>query len=260
MKSLTVYEHRTAHAFRVVAGDHVHSEQTKEHFASYRVTVYQGSTVEDAALAACSGETRADIRAQIARFLAPEELPSRDTTPAYHNVPATRDIRLQQIVRDLDAVVQSSAPDGSLSGGVAVPAADNGGGTLSNVTHVSITGKRTPIPLAVIRAIFHRDSPGIWDAYQQGQLARWAGEARETNPWNDIISRTHVNCPLWFRGWDAGIGTFNQDGGDFYDESTGACIASYPSAVAHAYDVEGAKAARAQFTADNPGYKPAADL
>jgi len=64
---------------------------------------------------------------------------------------------------------------------------------------------RTEIPTAVIRAIFGTDEPGTWDARQQGQIASWAGEPRESNPWNTPISRTHLNCAEWYRGWEMGV-------------------------------------------------------
>lgn len=62
---------------------------------------------------------------------------------------------------------------------------------------------RDPAVTAIAARIFG-DRQHFWDAYQQGQLARETGEARDSNPWDKPISRTHANCGDWYRGWDAG--------------------------------------------------------
>lgn len=61
------------------------------------------------------------------------------------------------------------------------------------------------IPTAVIRAIFGTDVPGTWDAFQQGQLASYLGQPRESNPWNVPVTSSHINCSDWFRGWEQGV-------------------------------------------------------
>lgn len=67
MHSFTVYEFGSRE-FRVVLG--VHTAHANAGASSVRV--YQGSEPQSAVLAAFSGETRADIKSQIMRFLTPE--------------------------------------------------------------------------------------------------------------------------------------------------------------------------------------------
>jgi hypothetical protein len=60
---------------------------------------------------------------------------------------------------------------------------------------------------AGLERIAHRIFQGrqrIWDAYQQGQLARETGAHRDSNPWDDALSASHANRHDWYRGWDAG--------------------------------------------------------
>lgn len=46
-----------------------------------------------------------------------------------------------------------------------------------------------------------------------------------------------------------------QDGAQFYDSFNGALIAEYPDTVKNDRDIDGARAARAQFLAEHPQYK-----
>lgn len=66
MHAFTVYAHKRSDAFRVVTGEHV---ATPDPERGYTVRVYTGSDAATAAQAAFAGESRADIRAQITRFL-----------------------------------------------------------------------------------------------------------------------------------------------------------------------------------------------
>lgn len=78
METFTVYEQKSTEAFRIVAGKHVPHTGIETH----TTRVYQGSTLQDAAQAAFSGETRADIRAQIQRFFNVEAPASRASAVA----------------------------------------------------------------------------------------------------------------------------------------------------------------------------------
>lgn len=86
MQSFTVYEHKHSEAFRVVMGKH---DKPKDG-SDYRVRVYQGSNDLDAAQAARSNETRADIREQILRFIPVSE--HAKTKCAYKDCRATESL------------------------------------------------------------------------------------------------------------------------------------------------------------------------
>ena len=42
-----------------------------------------------------------------------------------------------------------------------------------------------------------------WSAYDAGRLAHAVGMRRDENQWDTDLTRTHVNCADWWRGWDA---------------------------------------------------------
>lgn len=120
MHSLTIYSHKSNDGFRIVAGEHNHSELAREALAHHTVTVYQGGTVVQAAQAALAVEKRADIRAQIARFLAVEDTGLRQTAVYLE----TRGLLYGQ---------NPVPADHSTAGDAIAPASEKGGGTYRRI-------------------------------------------------------------------------------------------------------------------------------
>lgn len=116
MYSFTVYESRYSTSFRVVAGEHsgvTVNEDLNPSNCSTRV--YQGKDRETAAHTAHAAEKRADIKSQIARFFAPEDVRPRSKTyensaPAILPAPGAESVVVPQTT--------------------AAPVADNDGGNL----------------------------------------------------------------------------------------------------------------------------------
>lgn len=115
MHSFTVYEFGSRE-FRVVLG--VHAAHANAGASSVRV--YQGSEPQSAVLAAFSGETRADIKSQIARFLSPEMARKVERNTAF------------------GPLVQNSAPRPTSDAGAdsAAAAVNSGGATYSYIVNV----------------------------------------------------------------------------------------------------------------------------
>jgi len=63
--------------------------------------------------------------------------------------------------------------------------------------HSPLTGRA----LEIFNEVHARN--GIWDAHDQGRFAHATGSPRNSNPWDDAIGRSHINCGDWYRGWDA---------------------------------------------------------
>lgn len=59
----------------------------------------------------------------------------------------------------------------------------------------ALTGR----PLEIAEYVHSRN--GVWDAFDQGRLARALGELHTANPWRVTGLPYHVNMSDWERGW-----------------------------------------------------------